>query len=102
MLCLRVPWMNKMVNWELGMDSMHAHEHQHDVDVDQRRAAMFILKAKEVRMITQDSLDGLLEDITGYLLTLCTCLSTKEAPCRACPRPVGHKRVITIIRVIAT
>ena len=31
----------------------------------QRAAALFILKAREVRMITQDTLDELLPDITG-------------------------------------
>lgn len=30
-----------------------------------RAAALFILKAKEVRMITRSALDGLLEDVTG-------------------------------------
>ena len=32
---------------------------------DQRRAALFILKAKEERMLTQNALEGLLDDITG-------------------------------------
>ena len=31
----------------------------------QRAAALFILKAREVRMMTQDTLDELLPDITG-------------------------------------
>lgn len=31
----------------------------------QRTAALFILKAKEERMLTKKSLDGLLHDITG-------------------------------------
>lgn len=30
-----------------------------------RSAALFILKAKEVRMLTQNALDGVLDDITG-------------------------------------
>lgn len=55
---------------EVGQDEVNREEHSEggggDVD-HQRTAAMFILKAKEVRMLTQDSLDGLLEDITGKL-----------------------------------
>ena len=35
-----------------------------DVDL-KRAAALFILKAREVHMITQDTLDALLPDITG-------------------------------------
>lgn len=35
----------------------------------QRRAALFILKTKEERRLTQNSLDGLLSDITGSYLS---------------------------------
>lgn len=31
----------------------------------QRIAALFILKAKEIRMLSQDALDGILDDVKG-------------------------------------
>ena len=37
----------------------------------QKKAALFILKAREERLLTQDARDGLLEDITcKYLFTV--------------------------------
>ena len=37
----------------------------------QKKAALFILKAREERLLTQDALDGSLEDITcKYLFTV--------------------------------
>ena len=37
---------------------------RHRVDI-QRAAALFILKAKEVWMLTQDAIDGILDDTKG-------------------------------------
>jgi len=38
------------------------------VTTNQRTAALFILKAKEERMLTQTALNGLLKDVTGKKL----------------------------------
>lgn len=37
---------------------------------NQRAAALFILKAREERMLTQNAMNGLLKDVTGCLYTL--------------------------------
>lgn len=56
---------------EVGSDlcadgSLACDVHDFDYNVERKRqAALFILKAKEERMITQKALDGILKDVQG-------------------------------------